>query len=103
MEICWKLCEQRVKTMKSCRFILKSVRTKGPKGRGSKLTFLSKNTFNKIIYEIGDTMKKTPVKSTQRGIFQTRMAEWEKLTDTLKGRKKLIRFKNIREDTMVLK
>lgn len=31
---------------------------KGPKGRGSKITFLSKSTFNKIIHEIGEAMKK---------------------------------------------
>lgn len=31
---------------------------KGPKGRGSKATFLSKTTFNKVIDEIGGNMKK---------------------------------------------
>lgn len=49
--------------------------TKGPKGRGSKLTFLSKTTFNKIIFEIGDAMKKIIVKKIKESGFYSLMVD----------------------------
>lgn len=45
--------------LERCRkFLVNDPDEKGPRGRGSKITFLSKTTFNKLIDEIGGAIKK---------------------------------------------
>lgn len=43
---------------KCCKFLVNDPDQKNPRGRGAKITFLSKTTFNKLIDEIGKAIKK---------------------------------------------
>lgn len=48
----------RAQFEKCGEFLITDQEKKGPRGRGAKVTFLSKTTFNKLIDEIGDAIKK---------------------------------------------
>lgn len=52
------------------KFLMIDPEKKGPRGRGSKVTFLSKSTFNKLINEIGGAIKKKIVDEvTASGVY----------------------------------
>ncbi|KAJ6649894.1 Zinc finger MYM-type protein 1 [Pseudolycoriella hygida] len=48
---------------------------KGPRGRGRRVTYLSKSTFNKLIIGIGDSMKKTIVNEIKSCGFYSLMVD----------------------------